>query len=380
MVRPPFSSWLVAAWLVTGALGRAAELPEIPSEVFVPIAEEVLDAAIEHCRRGQKVQASVLFVAIRDQLDPPQPVRELIQALEQEGCKGSSSTRGYWELRAAAGYDDNVTQGIRGSSLTLGTAAYSVELAVDDNYRPISSSFFEMAVGRSWQVADRFTLQVKAGGRQYPKVRSYDLANVNATLKNRFTALGRPTDWMAEWTELWMGGRRYHTAWAMAAQAPVLPDVPHWNYAAVAQKVDYHTQPQQNAVQFQFGLNRQLHPGPGKAFLMGVMGIWDHAQGQRAGGGRVGANLHAIAQIRLQPWLLTGRMSVTHWATRKDFLPGLVDARRRNTLLQANAQAEYPLSANQTLQLDFQIRDSRDTIALYAYRSYSLGVSWMARF
>ena len=76
MVRPPFSSWLVAAWLVTGALGRAAELPEIPSEVFVPIAEEVLDAAIEHCRRGQKVQASVLFVAIRDQLDPPQPVRE----------------------------------------------------------------------------------------------------------------------------------------------------------------------------------------------------------------------------------------------------------------------------------------------------------------
>ena len=73
-------------------------------------------------------------------------------------------------------------------------------------------------------------------------------------------------------------------------------------------------------------------------------------------------------------------MSVTHWATRKDFLPGLVDARRRNTLLQANAQAEYPLSANQTLQLDFQIRDSRDNIALYAYRSYSLGVSWMARF
>ena len=380
MVRSSFSSWLAAVWLVTGAPGKAAELPAPPFGVFVPIAEEVLDAAIEYCKRGQMAQARVLFAAIRDQLDPPQPVRELIQTLEHGGCTGGPSPRGQWELRAVAGYDDNVNQGIRSSSLTLGNAAYSVELVVDDNYRPISSSFFEMAVGRSWQVADRFTLQVKAGGRQYPKVRSYDLANVNATLKNRFTALGRPTDWMAEWTELWMGGRRYHTAWAMAAQAPVLPDVPQWNYAAVAQKVDYHTQPQQNAAQLQFGLNRQFHPGPGKALLMGGMGIWDHAQGQRAGGGRVGANLHAIAQIRLQPWLLTGRMSVTHWTTRQDFLPGLVDARRRNTLLQANAQAEYPLSANQTLQLDFQIRDSRDTIALYAYRSYSLGVSWMARF
>lgn len=380
MVRPQFFSWLVATLLVTGVPGRAAELPDTPAEVFVPIAEEVLDAAIEHCRRGQMAQARALFAAIRDQLDPPQSVRELILALEQGGCTGRQAAPGQWELRALAGYDDNVSQGIRSSSLTLGPAAYNVELVVDDNYRPISSSFFEMAAGRSWEVADRFTLQVKAGGRQYPKVRSYDLANVNATLKTRLNALGRPIDWMAEWAELWMGGRRYHTAWAMAAQAPVLPDVPQWNYAAVAQKVNYHTQPQQNAAQLQFGLNRQFHPGPGKALLMGVMGIWDHAQGQRAGGGRVGANFHAIAQIRLQPWLLTGRMSVTHWATRQDFLPGLVDAKRRNTLLQANAQAEYPLSANQTLQLDFQIRDSRDTIALYAYRSYSLGVSWMARF
>ena len=380
MVRPPFFSWLVATLLVTGVPGRAAELPETPAEVFVPIAEEVLDAAIDHCRRGQMAQARALFAAIRDQLDPPHSVRELILALEQGGCTVRQAPSGQWELRALAGYDDNVSQGIRSSSLTLGPAAYNVELVVDDNYRPISSSFFEMAVGRSWQVADRFTLQVKAGGRQYPKVRSYDLANVNATLKNRFTALGRPTDWMAEWTELWMGGRRYYTAWAMAAQAPVLLDAPQWNYAAVAQQINYHTQPQQNAAQFQFGLNRQFHPGVGKAFILGTMGIWDQALGQRAGGGRVGANLHAIAQIRLQPWLLTGRMSVTHWATRKDFLPGLVDARRRNTLLQANAQAEYPLSANQTLQLDFQIRDSRDNIALYAYRSYSLGVSWMARF
>lgn len=381
MVRPQFSNWLVAAWLVSGTPCGAAELPDTPSEVFVPIAEEVLDAAIEHCRRGQMAQARALFAAIREQLDPPQSVRELILALEQGECTGRQSARGQWEVRAAAGYDDNVSQGIRSTSLTLGSAAYSVELVVDDNYRPISSSFFEMAAERSWTLADRFTLQVKASGRHYQAVPAYDLANVNATLKARGNALGRPIDWMAEWTELWMGGRHYHTAWAMAVQSPVLPDAPPgWNYAAMAQKVSYHTQSQQNATQLQLGLNRQFQAGPGKAHLLGVMGTWDHAQGQRAGGGRVGVNLHAIAQLRLQPWLLTGRISMTHWSTRQDFLPGLVDARRRNLLLQANAQAAYPLSANQTLQFDFQLRDSRDTIALYAYRSCSLGISWIARF
>ena len=73
-------------------------------------------------------------------------------------------------------------------------------------------------------------------------------------------------------------------------------------------------------------------------------------------------------------------MSITRWSSRQDFLPGLVDARRRNTLMQAGLQAEYPLSASQTLQFDFLARNSRDMIALYAYRAYSLGVSWNARF
>lgn len=141
--------------------------------------------------------------------------------------------------------------------------------------------------------------------------------------------------------------RRYHTAWAMAAQAPVLLDAPLMELCRLwpSRSTTMRAQPQQNAAQLQFGLNRQFHPGVGKAFILGTMGIWDQAQGQRAGGGRVGTNLHAIAQLRLQPWLLTGRLSMTHWASRQDFLPGLVDAKRRNTLLQANAQAEYPLSA-----------------------------------
>lgn len=376
-----FSRWLIAALLVPVLPGKAAELTESAGDVFIPIAEEVLDTAIEHCRRGQVAQAKSLFTAIQEQLDPPLPIRELIWALEKGGCPGHTpQVGGPWEVRVLTGYDDNVSQGIRASSLTLGSTTDRVELVVDDNYRPIPSSFLEINAGRSWEFADRFTLQLKAGGRRYPKASAYDLANANAMLKTRINASERTIELMGEWSELWLGGHHYHTAWAMAAQMPVLSDSTQWNYAAVAQKVNYHTQPQQNSAQIQLGMNRQFRAGSNKALMLGAMGIWDHAYGQRAGGGRVGANLHVIGQVRLEQWVLTSRVSATHWASRRDFLPGLVDARRRNTLLQASVQAEYPLSASQALQFDLQLRNSRDTIALYAYRSHSLAASWIARF
>ena len=73
-------------------------------------------------------------------------------------------------------------------------------------------------------------------------------------------------------------------------------------------------------------------------------------------------------------------MGVTQWATRQDFLPGLIDEKRRNKLLSASVQAEYPLAPGQTLQLEMQLRSSNDTITLYAYRSVSWGISWNAKF
>lgn len=380
MFRTPLSGALLVLCLFASSFSSAADLVEGSPEAFVPIAEEVLDTAIEHCRRGERAQAAALFSAIKAQLNPPQQILDLILALERGGCLGSRPPKTRWELRAATGYDDNVSQGIRASHLTLGSSEYQVELAVDENYRPISSSFMDTTAGYSWQLADHLALQLKAGARHYPSVSTYDLTNANATLKARFDVLGRPIEFMGDWAELWLANHHYHSTWTMVAQTPVLPEAPQWMVTTIAQTVRYHTQPQQNATQLQFGVSRQLHFGSDKAALVGVLGLWDHALGQRAGRDRTGVNLHAAGQVRLQPWLLTGRIGITKWASRQDFLPGLVDEKRRNTLVQASLQAEYPLSSSQTLQFDLQVRNSSDTIVLYAYRSYSFGVSWGVRF
>ena len=213
-----------------------------------------------------------------------------------------------------------------------------------------------------------------------PACSANHLSNASALLNTRVEALGRPVELMGEWTELWLGGRHYHSALAVAAQVPIVAEAPQWNFAAVAQTVKYHTQPQQNAAQFQLGIQRRLYAGPEKAVLLGVMGIWDHALGLRAGGDRSGVNLQAEGQIKVQPWLLIGRIGMTHWISRQIFSPGFIDEKRRNTMMQLGVLAEYPLAPGQTLQFDLQMRDSKDTVALYAYRSFSLGVSWSVRF
>lgn len=359
---------------------QAADFPDDGPDDFIPIAEELLDTAIRHCSRGELEQAQILFRAIKEQLNPPPVIRELITRLEQEGCRDRQSLLGQWDLRALVGHDDNVSQGIRASSLSLGPAMARVELPVGDNYRPIASPFAELTVSHSWDLQRAATLQLKVSGRHYASANSYDQFSVNALVKTPFQVLGRRAEVLGEWADLWLGGRHYHSAFTAAAQVPVLADAPQWNVAAVAQTVRYHTQPQQNADQFQAGITRQFQAGPGKAVIVGAMGIWDNAQGQRAGGDRIGINLHAAGEIRLAPWRLSGRIGLTSWATRQAFLPGLIDEKRHNKLLNASAQAEYPIGPGQSLQLDVQLRNSRDTVALYAYRSVSWGVSWTARF
>ena len=373
-----FAAWLVAFAPVVRAAD--AEPAEPDAEIFIPIAEEVLDTAIAHCKRGDLAQAQALFAAVLEQLDPPPAIRTLIMKLQTQGCQIQQTLPRRWELRALVGHDDNVSQGIRNSSFSAGPSVARIELPIDDNYRPIPSTFAELTAAHQWVLPQGANLQLKTGGRRYASARAYDLAFVNASLKTQLNALGRPVEIMGEWAELWLGGRHYHSALTAAAQAPLVPGSPQWNLAAVAQTVRYHTQPQQNAEQFQGGITRQIKAGPNAAALVGVMGVWDHAKGQRAGGDRSGINVYVASEVRVAPWRLGGRVGVTQWATRQDFLPGLIDEKRRNKLLSASVQAEYPLAPGQTLQLEMQLRSSNDTITLYAYRSVSWGISWNAKF
>lgn len=337
--------------------------------------------AVEHCQRGQFEQAQALFSAILEQLDPPETIRTLILQLEESGCPNESAYAKSWDLKMSTGYDSNVSQGIRASTLVLGPVDAPIELVLGDSYKPQPSSYAELTVGRNWESNDGWIFQAKLGGRQHfnKNASPYDLVSANATVKSSFPFASRTIEWTADATDLWLGGKHYQTALALAAQAPVIAGETAWNYSATTQYVGYHTQPQQNSAQYQLGISRQIRSLEGTAVL-GVARIWDSALGQRAGGDRAGFALHAAGQMRVMSWLLTGRTVLTRWSTHDPFLPGLVNDRRRNILRQLSIQATYPLEMNQAMQVDLQARKSGDTVGLYAYRGYTASISWVARF
>jgi hypothetical protein len=346
----------------------------------MPISGEILDIAIEHCRRGEWSQAQTLFIAIQSQLNPPPVIRDLISDLQRSGCLTARAPNHSWSFSAMAGYDNNVSQGIKASSLSLGYPTSRIELVLDDEYRAIPSSFLDATVERNWEMPNGTSFQVASGTRRYANAKNYNLSHVAGSIKTQLDTLGRPVEVASEWLEVWLGGLRYHSALTFTAETPLVLGASTWNLAAVAQAARFHTQPQQNADQVQLGVAKPIRMKTGQAAIFGISGIWDRALGQRAGGDRNGFKLHAASAIHVHPWRLTGRFSYTHWATHQPFLPGLFDQKRRNQVLFTSFQAEYPLTQNQAVQFDLQLRKSNDTIGLYTYQSVAMSVRWNAQF
>ena len=112
------------------------------------IAGEILDTAVEHCRRGESAQALSLFLAMRAQLEPPPAILRLIQDLEATGChrRQAAARQGGLRVQLGAGWDSNVSQGITANRLVIGSGANAIELALDESYRPRSSPFTQASV------------------------------------------------------------------------------------------------------------------------------------------------------------------------------------------------------------------------------------------
>lgn len=380
----PFKTTAIG-WLATAAMAAGAtEHPSQSPEFMEPVAEEILDTAISHCKQGELTPAYTLLRALQAQLDPPPAIHQLISSLINGGCEAQWIAPPHWEMRTTLGYDSNTNQGISNSTLILGNALTSLELTLDDSYRPVASGYAEVVVGHSQPIKPGgSTLQVTAGARSHadPRASPYDLAHLSTTLTHTAPVQGQPVELLGEVTKLWLGGRPYHTALAATAQTSLRPHhVFSPKLVISAQIFRYHTQPQQNSNQMHIGITYPLHASQRSSLFMGATGMSDRALGQRAGGHRTGASLYAVGATSLPPWRIVVRVGIAHWRSQQHFFPGLVDQQRSNRLTYLALKAEYPLTPRRGIQLDLQTRRSHDNIALYTYKSTHIGISWTTRF
>ncbi len=346
------------------------------------VAGEIMDTAVEHCRRGESAQALSMFAAIRDQLDPPPPLLRLIRDLEATGCtRTEMAAGGTLRLQSGAGWDSNVSQGITSRSLALGSGANLIELELDDSYRPRSSGFVTAAIDYSLALPERaVNLQVGVAQRKNTSESAFDVSSVSAAASRDFKLLAGDARAQLELSQVWLSDQRYQRSQGAGLQWLRADAQGAWLGTLRATHVEYITQPAQNAWQWEAGVLREHRLNVAQSVHAAMSLQWDGARGMRAGGDRKGYQVQVGGVVLAQGWRLRPQLSYTWWESDEVFAPGLIDRRRRNALSQASFQAERPLSARTSLVLEWRGRWARDTVALYRYQAHSLSATLAHRF
>lgn len=346
------------------------------------VAGDILDSAVEHCQRGERSQAMSMFEAIRAQLEPPPAILRLIHDLEASGCAGQAIPRGgSLRLQAGAGWDSNVSQGISARSLVLGSGDATLELELDESYRPRSSAFAQASIDYTLAVPEAgLNLQAAVGHRKNDREPAFDLTSASGSVGKAFTLGGQPLRAQLDLAEVWLGQRHYQRTQAGTLQWARPDSSGGWVATVSATRLRYLTQPSQNSVQMEAGISREFKLDASALFHGGVSLLHDDANGMRPGGDRRGFQTQAGALLLAQGWRLKPQLSYTAWDSRDAFAPGLIDVKRRNRLTYAVLQAERPLSPQSSLVLEWRGRWSRDTVPLYTYKAQTLTATLAHRF
>ncbi|HUR89866.1 MAG TPA: hypothetical protein VMZ74_12325 [Ramlibacter sp.] len=373
-----------ALLLAFAALAHAAG-PEAETDALSPqgVSGEILDIAVEHCRRGEQHEALAMFRAIRDQLDPPQAIRQLILDMEASGCNRPPLAEGAsLRLQVTGGWDSNVSQGISARTLVLGSGENTIELTLDPSYRPRSAAFTQASVDYSL-VLPRYgvNLQVALGQRINFGASAFDLRTLSAAAAKEFTLPAGTLRAQVEASNIWLGNVAYQHSENAGLQWLYLMPTGAWLATLQSTAVQYVTQPLQNATVWEMGLLREWRLDPARSVHVRFNVQRDDAHSTRPGGDRFGYQLEVGAVVLTHGWRLRPQLGYSSWNSAEVFAPGLLDVRRRNRLRQAYLQAERPVLNDKTsLVLEWRGRWAKDTVSLYKYQEQMLSATLAIRF
>jgi hypothetical protein len=346
------------------------------------ISGEIMDIAVQHCRRGESHEALAMFRAIREQLDPPPGILQLIFDLESTGCNTQPLAEGATlRLQVGSGWDSNVSQGISARTLTLGSGDETVELPLDPSYRPRSAAFTQATVDYSL-VSRRYgvNMQVSLGQRINFGASAFDLRTLSAAAAKEITLPLGTLRAQAEASNIWLGNRPYQHSENAGVQWLNTMSKGAWLATMQSTAVQYITQPLQNATIWELGLLREWQLDPARSVHLRVTAQRDNAHSTRPGGDRLGWQAEVGAVVLAQGWRFRPQLGYSSWNSEDVFAPGLLDVRRRNRLRQVYFQAERPVWKDTSVVLEWRARWARDTVSLYKYQQQMVSATLAFQF
>lgn len=357
----------------------SAELMETRPEIEAApgIEGDIVNTALEHCRRGEAIPAMALFKAIKDQLELADPMREIISGLENSGCTGASVAPAVrWNVQFGAGYDNNVNQGIMSRSMFLGSGINTIELEYGDAYRPRASAFAVAGLDASFRIGHFAVGQIALQHRENHSVPELNMTSLVASAIGPFTLLDRPGRVQIDFGETWLGGTGYQRAGSAGVQWLFMGIGQPWLASMATLRNSYANQPQQDNQLTEVGVWREKQVAPTLGFFGGMSALHDRALGRRPGGDRMGWRYQLGATAVMTDWLIQPRLNVVRWESRNLFSPGLVDVTRRHQLAVLDLQLVRPIARDQHIILEWRASNAKDSVPLFTYRAQSVGVYW----
>jgi hypothetical protein len=103
----------------------------------------------------------------------------------------------------------------------------------------------------------------------------------------------------------------------------------------------------------------------------------DHANSARPGGSRRGWQANLLAR-RALGWGSTGELAYMRqtWKSDSAYLPGLIDQVRDQQTQVLRGTLVYPVTKNQSLQLELRGVRNRENISIFAYNNRQVQLSW----
>lgn len=359
--------------------GRRSDAVDALDRMIAAGAEgpaQTLDLAMLHCALGHADRAFVLFSDIEARFDPPEGVRRLIDEQRQQGCRYARRSA-LWSIQAQRGYDTNVNQGARNPEFVAGDGT-PLELLPEylprpDHYTQVSGEY----MGDLNDSGDFGFVQLH--GRRNDHVSDYDTLSLFGGVEHPWRVGGWRMRSIAMGGMMTLGGQLYQqqAQLQLRATAPLrLPKNMELSVLGGAAYTHYRTLDNFDSLTLELrGILGYRSKGLWGQASLGYLD--DRARDARPGGDRHGWTARLFAR-----GILAGRiegemdLSSQRWTGGDAYAPGLIDNARRQRTTMARASLIYPLTAEQSLQLEWRKVRNRENISIFQYDGRQVALTW----
>lgn len=341
-----------------------------------------LDLALLYCAIGNQFAAESLFEALTLHFSPPEQILEIIAAQRASAC-GGVKPKHRSNFRLTRGHESNVNQGARNPNFSIGSGSSLIELVLLPEFQPKSDSFTSITAEYSRQLTTSLLGTLVYHNRLFDVQRPYNMHKLELGLEQTWQRGDWITRGMASSGLTVLNNRLYLKQHQLhVALTPAALDSTPWqtNLLSGISLLEYPLLDNFNAYiwETRATLSYRKNHFQWQAMLGHQT---DYAAAARPGGHREGTTWSLAGKYLFgEKIFVEAGVQEIYWQSRKPFLPGFIDRKRKQQLTSAHLATTLKLDADNALTAALQLVSNRENISVFAYQNRILQVSWQFQF